>query len=114
MKFRVAREVLAEAVAWTARSLPPRPSVPVLAGILLEVDGSLQVVGESSTAAMAMTYLRRRMPDVAIIGDELPDARGLDLAWHIRQQTPRVTVVLQLTAHEIDEISRIVCQRIAD
>jgi DNA polymerase III subunit beta len=40
MKFRVAREVLAEAVAWTARSLPPRPSVPVLAGILLEVDGS--------------------------------------------------------------------------
>src|ERR687883_549741 len=35
MKFRVAREVLADAVAWTARSLPPRPSVPVLAGILL-------------------------------------------------------------------------------
>jgi hypothetical protein len=27
-------------VAWTARSLPPRPSVPVLAGILLEVDGN--------------------------------------------------------------------------
>ena len=40
MKFRVAREVLADAVAWTARSLPPRPSVPVLAGILLEVDGN--------------------------------------------------------------------------
>ncbi|WP_243470091.1 DNA polymerase III subunit beta [Klenkia marina] len=40
MKFRVAREVLADAVAWTARSLPPRPSVPVLAGILLEVQGS--------------------------------------------------------------------------
>ena len=40
MKFRVAREVLADAVAWTARSLPPRPSVPVLAGILLEVEGS--------------------------------------------------------------------------
>jgi DNA polymerase-3 subunit beta len=32
--------VLAEAVAWTARSLPPRPSVPVLAGIMLEVEGS--------------------------------------------------------------------------
>jgi DNA polymerase-3 subunit beta len=40
MKFRVTREVLADAVAWTARSLPPRPSVPVLAGILLEVDGN--------------------------------------------------------------------------
>jgi DNA polymerase-3 subunit beta len=40
MKFRVAREVLADAVAWTARSLPPRPSVPVLAGILLEAEAS--------------------------------------------------------------------------
>ena len=39
MEFRVTREVLADAVAWTARSLPPRPSVPVLAGIKLEVDG---------------------------------------------------------------------------
>ncbi|WP_242658519.1 DNA polymerase III subunit beta [Klenkia brasiliensis] len=46
MKFRVAREVLSDAVAWTARSLPPRPSVPVLAGILLEVQGaSLSVSG---------------------------------------------------------------------
>ena len=40
MKFRVAREVLSDAVAWTARSLPARPSVPVLAGIMLEVEGS--------------------------------------------------------------------------
>ncbi|MFC4565506.1 DNA polymerase III subunit beta [Nocardiopsis mangrovi] len=36
MKFRVERDVLADAVAWTARSLPARPSVPVLAGMLLD------------------------------------------------------------------------------
>ena len=36
MRFRVERDVLAEAVAWTARSLPARPPVPVLAGLLLE------------------------------------------------------------------------------
>ncbi|MUL41217.1 DNA polymerase III subunit beta [Streptomonospora sp. PA3] len=36
MKFRVERDVLADAVAWTARSLPVRPSVPVLAGMLLD------------------------------------------------------------------------------
>ncbi|MET7298327.1 DNA polymerase III subunit beta [Embleya sp. NPDC005575] len=36
MKFRVERDVLADAVAWTARSLPARPAVPVLAGLLLE------------------------------------------------------------------------------
>ncbi len=46
MKFRVERDALAEAVAWTAKSLPNRPSVPVLAGVLLRVtEGSLQVSG---------------------------------------------------------------------
>ncbi len=43
MKFRVERDVLAEAVTWTARTLPTRPPVPVLAGVLLEAtaDGTL-------------------------------------------------------------------------
>lgn len=36
MKFRIERDTLADAVAWTARSLPVRPSVPVLAGLLIE------------------------------------------------------------------------------
>lgn len=42
MKFRVERDVLADAVAWAARNLPVRPSVPVLAGLLIETssDGS--------------------------------------------------------------------------
>ena len=40
MKFRVERDVLAEAVAWTARSLPTRPPVPVLAGLLVEAESS--------------------------------------------------------------------------
>lgn len=38
MKVRVERDVFAEAVAWTARSLPARPTMPVLAGLLLEVE----------------------------------------------------------------------------
>ena len=38
MKFRVDRDVLADAVAWAARSLPVRPSVPVLAGLLIEAS----------------------------------------------------------------------------
>ncbi|HEX2810610.1 MAG TPA: DNA polymerase III subunit beta [Kineosporiaceae bacterium] len=38
MKFRVERDVLAEAVTWAARALPSRPPVPVLAGLLLEAD----------------------------------------------------------------------------
>ena len=38
MKFRVDRDVLADAVAWAARSLPVRPSVPVLSGLLIEAS----------------------------------------------------------------------------
>src|SRR3954452_10965375 len=46
MKFRVERDALADAVAWTAKSLPSRPSVPVLAGVMLRVtDGRLHVSG---------------------------------------------------------------------
>ncbi|GIG30576.1 DNA polymerase III subunit beta [Cellulomonas marina] len=39
------RDVLAEAVTWTARSLPTRPPVPVLAGVRIEADttGTLQL-----------------------------------------------------------------------
>ena len=46
MKFRLQRQEFAEAVAWTARSIPTRLPVPVLAGLLLQArDGQLQLSG---------------------------------------------------------------------
>lgn len=36
MKLRIDRDVFADAVSWAARSLPSRPAVPVLAGLLLD------------------------------------------------------------------------------
>lgn len=42
MKIRVERDILAEAVAWAARTLPTRPTVPVLAGLRIDAaDGQL-------------------------------------------------------------------------
>lgn len=38
MRFRVERDVLAEAVGWAARTLPTRPPVPVLAGLRVDAD----------------------------------------------------------------------------
>lgn len=38
MKIRVERDGLADAVAWVARSLPSRPPVPVLGGVLLDAS----------------------------------------------------------------------------
>jgi DNA polymerase III subunit beta len=46
MKFQVDRDTFADAVSWTAKSLPARPSVPVLAGARLSVDdGALTISG---------------------------------------------------------------------
>ena len=39
MKFRVERDVLADGVAWSARALPNRPSIPTLSGLLIAADG---------------------------------------------------------------------------
>ena len=38
MRINLEREALAEAVAWVARSLPSRPVMPILSGLLLEAD----------------------------------------------------------------------------
>jgi DNA polymerase III subunit beta len=38
VKFRVERDALADGVAWAARALPSRPSIPTLSGILLSAD----------------------------------------------------------------------------
>ncbi|WP_148573334.1 DNA polymerase III subunit beta [Nocardioides caldifontis] len=57
MKFTVERDVLTEAVAWAARSLPVRPSVPVLAGLLIETtdagDGLVLSTFDYETSARA-------------------------------------------------------------
>ncbi|HEX3295584.1 MAG TPA: DNA polymerase III subunit beta, partial [Nocardioides sp.] len=55
MKFRVDRDVLADAVAWAARSLPVRPSVPVLSGLLIEAsdDGLVLSTFDYETSARA-------------------------------------------------------------
>jgi DNA polymerase-3 subunit beta len=55
VKFRVERDVLADAVAWAARSLPVRPSVPVLAGLLIDAgdEGLVLSTFDYETSARA-------------------------------------------------------------
>jgi DNA polymerase-3 subunit beta len=68
MKFRVERDALADAVAWTAKSLPSRPSVPVLAGVMLRVaGGQLAVSGFDYEVSSQVTV------------DVQPDADGAAL-----------------------------------
>jgi DNA polymerase III subunit beta len=55
VKFRVDRDAFADAVAWAARSLPVRPSAPVLSGLLIEAghEGLVLSTFDYETSARA-------------------------------------------------------------
>jgi DNA polymerase III subunit beta len=73
MKFRVERDALADAVAWTAKSLPSRPSVPVLAGVLLRVaDGQLTVSGfDYEVSSQVSTEVQADADGAALVSGRL-------------------------------------------
>ena len=54
MKFRVERDALADGVAWVARSLPSRPPVPVLGGVLLQAgSGAVDQEGDGQSLTIS-------------------------------------------------------------
>lgn len=63
MKFRVERDVLADAVAWAARSLPVRPSAPVLAGLLIDATDAGLVLSTFDYETSARATLRAEVAD---------------------------------------------------
>lgn len=63
MKFRVERDVLADAVAWAARSLPVRPSAPVLAGLLIETGDEGLVLSTFDYETSARATLQAEVAD---------------------------------------------------
>ena len=67
MKFRVERDVLADAAAWVARSLPARPPVPVLGGVLVEASSGPS--GERLTVSGFDYETSARVEVEATIGD---------------------------------------------
>ena len=98
MKIRVERDGLADAVAWVARSLPSRPPVPVLGGVLLDASSgealtisgfdyevSAQVTTEASIDSTGKTLVSGRL--LADITKSLPN-RPVE----ITVDGPRVTI----------------------
>lgn len=63
MKFRVDRDVFADAVAWAARSLPVRPSSPVLAGLLIEASDAGLVLSTFDYETSARATLNAEVSD---------------------------------------------------
>ena len=64
VKLRVDRDVLAEAVTWTARSVPVRPPVPVLAGVRLEADESSLVLASFDYEVSARCQVPAEAPKI--------------------------------------------------
>ena len=76
MKFRVERDVLADAVAWTARALPIRPSAPVLAGLLIEA-GSFEDVGTGGDGLQLSTFDYETSARATLNADVSDEGRAL-------------------------------------
>lgn len=73
MKIRLERDVLAEAVQWAARSLPTRPSVPILAGLLVKASGSQVVMSSFDYETSAQITVPAQVSDdgVALVSGRL-------------------------------------------
>ncbi len=62
----------------------------------------MEVVGEGSTAAAALTEAQRLQPDVVVLDVRLPDGSGVEVCREIRSERPD-TRVLMLTSYADDE-----------
>ncbi|MCW2937132.1 MAG: polymerase beta subunit [Actinomycetia bacterium] len=72
MKFRIDRDALADAVAWTARSLPARPPVPVLAGMHLEAGDRLKLSAfDYEVSAQVSADIDVEEPGTALVSGRL-------------------------------------------
>ncbi len=90
VKFTVERDTLAEAVSWTARSLSPRPPVPVLSGLLIKA-----AAGEVSIASFDYETSAKLniAADIAEEGEALVSGR---LLADICRSLPKSDVLFEL------------------
>ena len=96
MKLRIERDVLAEAVAWTARSLPARPSQPVLAGLVLTATGDSLVLSAYDHEVSARAEVEAAIETegtVVVSGRLLSD---------ITRNLPAALVTLSLNGTRVD------------
>ena len=72
MKIVIERDVFADAVAWTARALPARPTVPVLAGIRMQAAEDLVLSSfDYDVSAQATTAVSTEEAGSALVSGRL-------------------------------------------
>ena len=70
---------------------------------LLAVEPDIEIVGEASTAAMAIAAIPSAQPQVAILDVRLPDGDGVTVCRDIRSATEPPPACLMLTSYSDDE-----------
>ncbi|MDC4232546.1 DNA polymerase III subunit beta [Actinomyces sp. B33] len=95
MKFTVARDVLAEAVSWTARALPPRPASPILGGVRIHAADEELTLSSFDYEVSANS----RIPaEVVEAGDVLVSGR---LLADISKSLPNKPVSVELDGQKV-------------
>jgi DNA-binding NarL/FixJ family response regulator len=69
---------------------------------LLELDGSIEVVGEAATCLDAVARIRATRPQVAILDVQLPDGSGVEVCRDVRSMLPDLAC-LMLTSFSDEE-----------
>lgn len=67
----------------------------------LQQDADIQIIAEAGDGAQALDLIARDAPDVAVFDIQMPRLNGLDATRHVKQEFPRVKVLI-LTAYEDD------------
>lgn len=96
MRIRLERDVLAEAVQWAARSLPTRPSVPILAGLMIRAADGQVVLSSFDYETSAQVTVKA---DVADDGIALVSGR---LLAEIARSLPNKPVELTADATKVE------------
>jgi DNA-binding NarL/FixJ family response regulator len=65
---------------------------------VLQEDAEFQIVGEAADGEAALRVVRETQPDVALVDVRLPEISGIELCYHLQQESP-ATRVLILTSY---------------
>jgi len=73
MKIQLDKDVFADAVAWAARSLPLRPSFPILAGLLIKAEADVVTLSsfDYETSAQVTIKAEVETPGAALVSGKL-------------------------------------------
>lgn len=75
------------------------PVVPAGLRGLVEAEAGLELVGQAGNGLAALTLIREKEPDVAVIDVSMPGLNGIALAKRLAAEVPSVRVLV-LTLHE--------------